>query len=151
MKFTFDLPTSLWEDPPGRMVELARALEASGIDRFGIADWRFFHEPTVVMTAILQGTERLAAETLVTDPYVRHPALTACAHATMDDLSRGRTILGFGGGHEQPTFWGYQRAHPIHAMRDAVEICRRLFRGEEVTHRGRVISVEGAKLDFRPF
>jgi 5,10-methylenetetrahydromethanopterin reductase len=82
---------------------------------------------------------------------VRHPALTACAHATMDDLSRGRTILGFGGGHEQPTFWGYQRAHPIDAMRDAVEICRRLFRGEEVTYRGRVISVEGAKLDFRPF
>lgn len=151
MKLTFDLPTSLWEDPPGRMVDLARALEASGVDRFGIADWRFFHDPVVVMTAILGGTGRLEVETLVTDPYVRHPALTACAHATMDDLSRGRTILGLGGGHEQPTFWGYERPHPIDAMRDAVEICRRMFRGEEVTYRGRVISVEGARLDFKPF
>src|SRR5206468_4685497 len=31
------------------------------------------------------------------------------------------------------------------------EICRRMFAGERVTYRGRVISVDGAKLDFRPF
>ena len=36
-------------------------------------------------------------------------------------------------------------------MREAVEICRRLFRGEEVSYRGRVISVERAQLNFRPF
>lgn len=151
MKFTFDLPTSLWADPPGRLVELARALEAVGIDRFGVADWRFFHDCFVVMTAILQGTRRLEVESLVTDPYVRHPSLTACAAATMDDLSRGRAILGLGGGLEQPTFWGYERPHPLAAMREAVEVCRGMLRGEEVTLEGTVIRVEKAKLDFRPF
>jgi 5,10-methylenetetrahydromethanopterin reductase len=90
-------------------------------------------------------------ESLVTDPYVRHPSLTAVAHATMDDLSRGRVVLGIGGGIEQPTFWGYERPHPLEAMRDAVEICRRMLRGERVTYQGKVISVTDAKLDFRPF
>lgn len=151
MKFTFDLPTSLWEDPPGRFVELARRTEAAGFDRFGVADWRFYHDVFVLMTACLQATTRLEVESLVTDPFVRHPSLTACAMATMDDLSRGRAVLGFGGGLEQPELWPHERNHPLLAVRDAVEISRGMFRGETVSHAGRVISVEGAKLSFPPF
>lgn len=151
MKFTFDLPTSLWRESSERFVDLARHLEAAGFDRFGVADWRYYPDLYVHMTACLMATERLQLESLVTDPFVRHPALTALAHATMDDLSRGRVVLGLGGGLEQPAFWPAERAHPLDAVRDAALICRRLFRGEEVTHRGRVISVERAKLDFRPF
>ena len=152
MKFTFgNLPSIGWDDPSGRLVELAKLCERVGFDRFGVSDWRFYHDCFVVMTACLQATERLEVESLVTDPFVRHPALTAVAHATMDDLSRGRAILGIGAGVEQPTFWGYERPHPVTAVREAVDICRRMFAGERVTMRGRVISVEGAKLDFRPF
>jgi len=151
MKFTFDLPTSLWRESSQRFVDLARHYEDAGIDRFGVADWRYYPDLYVHMTACLMATERLQLESLVTDPFVRHPALTALAHATMDDLSRGRVVLGLGGGLEQPALWPAERAHPLDAVRDAVEICRRMFRGEEVTHRGRVISVERAKLNFRPF
>ena len=150
MKFTFDLPTSLWKEPAARFVALARDCEAAGFDRFGVADWRFYPEPVVLMTACLLATTRLEVESLVTDPFVRHPALTAAAFATMDDLSRGRCVLGLGGGLEQPAFWTHERVHPLDAVRDAVEIARRMLRGERVTYRGRVISVEGAGLDFRP-
>jgi len=152
MKFTFgNLPSIGWDDPSGRLVELARLCERAGFDRFGVSDWRFYHDCFVVMTACLQATERLEVESLVTDPYVRHPALTVAAHATMDDLSRGRAILGIGAGVEQPTFWGYERPHPVAAVRDAVEIMRRMLAGERVTYKGKVISVEGAKLDFEPY
>jgi 5,10-methylenetetrahydromethanopterin reductase len=151
MKFTFDLPTSLWKEPSERFVALAREYETAGVDRWGVADWRFYPEPIVLMTACLAATTRLEVESLVTDPFVRHPALTAAAFATMDDLSRGRCVLGLGGGLEQPAFWAQERVHPLDAVRDAVEIARRMLRGERVTYRGRVISVEGARLDFRPF
>jgi len=151
MKFTFDLPTSLWRESSQRFVDLAPHYEDAGIDRFGVADWRYYPDLYVHMTACLMATERLQLESLVTDPFVRHPALTALAHATMDDLSRGRVVLGLGGGLEQPALWPAERAHPLDAVRDAVEICRGMFRGEEVTYRGRVISVERAKLNFRPF
>ena len=151
MKFTFDLPTSLWRESSQRFVDLARHYEDAGIDRFGVADWRYYPDLYVHMTACLVATQRLQLESLVTDPFVRHPALTALAHATMDDLSCGRVVLGLGGGLEQPALWPAERAHPLDAVRDAVEICRRMFRGEEVTYRGRVISVERAKLNFEPF
>ena len=150
VKFTFDLPTSLWREPTERFVALAPHYEAAGFDRFGVADWRFYPDLFVEMTACLQATTKLHMESLVTDPFVRHPALTACAMATMDDLSRGRVVLGLGGGLEQPSFWPAQRVHPLEAVRDAVEICRRMFAGETVTYRGKVLSVDGAKLDFRP-
>jgi 5,10-methylenetetrahydromethanopterin reductase len=151
LKFTFDLPTSLWREPAERFVALAPLLEAAGFSRFGVADWRFYPDLVVEMTACLAATTRLELESLVTDPFVRHPALTACAMATMDDLSRGRTVLGLGGGLEQPAFWRSERSHPLDAVRDAVVICRRMFAGETVTYRGKVIGVEGARLDFRPY
>jgi 5,10-methylenetetrahydromethanopterin reductase len=152
MKFTFgNLPSIGWVDPVGKLVELAQLCEDEGLDRFGVSDWRFYHDCFVVMTACLQATTKLEVESLVTDPYVRHPSLTALAHATMDELSRGRAILGIGAGVEQPTFWGYERKLPMTAVREAVEICRRMFAGETVTQQGREISVEGAKLNFAPF
>ena len=151
MKFTFDLPTSLWHEPSPPFVEVARQYEAAGFDRFGVADWRFYPDLYVHMTACLVATTRLELESLVTDPFVRHPALTACAMATMDDLSRGRAILGLGGGLEQPAFWPHERVHPLDAVRDTVEIARRMLRCERVTYRGRVIAVEDARLSFRPY
>jgi 5,10-methylenetetrahydromethanopterin reductase len=152
VKFTFgNLPSIGWVDPATRLVELARLCEDEGLDRFGVSDWRFYHDCFAIMTACLVATGRLEVESLVTDPFVRHPSLTAAAHATMDDLSRGRAILGIGAGVEQPTFWGYDRPHPTDAVRDAVEIMRRMLTGERVTYRGKVISVEGAKLDFPPY
>jgi 5,10-methylenetetrahydromethanopterin reductase len=152
VKFTFgNLPSIGWTDPSVRLVELAQLCEEVGFDRFGVSDWRFYHDPFVIMTACLQATRRLEVESLVTDAFVRHPSLTACAHATMDDLSRGRVILGIGAGVEQPTYWGYERPHPMTAVREAVEIMRRMLAGDEVTFEGRVIRVEKAKLAFRPF
>jgi 5,10-methylenetetrahydromethanopterin reductase len=152
VKFTFgNLPSIGWVDPVHKLVELAELCEDEGLDRFGVSDWRFYHDCFVVMTACLMATKKLEVESLVTDPYVRHPSLTALAHATMDDLSRGRVILGIGAGVEQPTFWAYERKLPMTAVREAVEICRRMFAGETVTSRGKEISVEGAKLDFAPY
>ncbi len=149
MKFTFgNLPSIGWQEPTGRLVELAQRAEAAGFDRFGVSDWRFYQDCFVVMTACLQATTRLEVESLVTDPYVRHPSLTAVALATMDELSNGRAIMGIGGGIEQPAFWGESRPHPVHAVRESVEICRRMWRGEEANLEGKVMRVRGAQLHF---
>jgi 5,10-methylenetetrahydromethanopterin reductase len=151
VKFTFgNLPSIGWQEPTGQLVELARRAEAAGFDRFGVSDWRYYQDCFVVMTACLQGTTSLEVESLTTDPYVRHPSLTAAAIATMDELSNGRAILGIGGGVEQPAFWGESRPHPVQAMREAIEICRRMWRGEEITLEGEVMQVRGARLNFAP-
>jgi 5,10-methylenetetrahydromethanopterin reductase len=149
VKFTFgNLPSIGWDEPTGRLVDLAQRAEAAGLDRFGVSDWRFYQDCFVVMTACLQATTTLEVESLVTDPYVRHPGLTAAALATMDELSNGRAIMGIGGGLEQPAYWADSRPHPLQAVRETIEICRGMWRGEEVNLEGRVLRVRGAKLQF---
>ena len=101
----------------GKIVELAQLCEEVGFDRFGVSDWRFMSDCQVTMTACLLGTRTLGIQSQVTDPYVRHPSLTAAAHATMDDLAPGRVILGFGAGREQPALWGQTHPRPLDAER----------------------------------
>src|SRR5207244_10698666 len=98
--------------------------------------------------ACMQGTERLEFERLLTERYVRHPSLTAQALATMDELSNGRAIMGTGGVIEPPAFWGESRPHPVDAVRESVEICQRMWRGEEANLDGKVMRVHGARLHF---
>jgi 5,10-methylenetetrahydromethanopterin reductase len=150
LKFTFsNLPGLAWHEPVGRIVDLAQLCEEVGFDRYGVSDWRFMSDCMVTMTACLQATRTLGVQSQVTDPYVRHPSLTAAAHATMDDLAPGRVILGLGGGREQPGFWGQTHPHPVDAVREAVQICRGMFRGDEVSFEGKVLRVFGARLNFR--
>lgn len=154
LKFTFgNLPNIGWRDPTARLADLARACELAGFDRFGVTDAKFYQDYFVVMTACLQATKTLEVETLVTEPYVRNVAVAATAIATMDDLSGGRAILGIGGGVESSSRvwtspWGFDRPHPVVAVREAIEVSRRLWSGEEVTFRGRVVRLEQAKIAF---
>lgn len=151
LKVTFsNLPAIGWSDPAARIVELAQLCEAVGFNRFAVADYRYYHDCFTIMGACLGATSRLELESLVTDPYVRHPSLSATAIATLNDLYAGRAILGIGGGREQPAFWGESRPHPVDAVREAVQVCRGMWRGDSVTSEGRVIRTYGARLQFQP-
>ena len=45
---------------------------------------------------------------------------------------------------------GVTRARPGVAIREAVEVIRRLLAGERVTYRGEMVRLEDGKLDFTP-
>jgi 5,10-methylenetetrahydromethanopterin reductase len=154
MKFTFsNLPGIGWNEPIRRIVDLARLSEDVGFDRFAIADYPFHFDCSTVMTACLTSTRRIGIESLVTDPYRRHPTLTACAWASMADIAPGRVILGLGGGVESASRvfvegWGTSRPHPVQAIRETVDVARRMWRGEDVTYQGEIVRTESAKLQF---
>lgn len=154
LKFTFgNLPTLGWDGTTKDLVELAVRAEAAGFARYGVSDWKYFQDCFVVMTACLMETKTIEAESLVTEPYTRNPAIVAAAFATMADVSDGRVIFGIGAGVESSTRvwtspWGHERPHPLDAVREAVDISRRMWRGEEVTFHGKVVRVEAARLSF---
>ena len=81
-----------------RLVSLAQLAEHAGYDRFWLADERFYREVYGALAVVATHTRRVALGPCVTDPYSRHPALTAMAIATLDEISKGRAILGFGAG-----------------------------------------------------
>src|SRR5262249_2624994 len=94
--------------------------------------------------------ERIKLGPCVTDPYSRHPSMTAMAIATVDEISRGRAVLGIGAGVSGFREMGVARARPGLAIREAVEVIRPRLAGERVTYHGDIVRIEDGKLDFRP-
>jgi 5,10-methylenetetrahydromethanopterin reductase len=136
--------------PPARLIDLARLQEACGYETFWYTDERFFREVYTGLTLAAMHTERIQVGTMVTDPYTRHPALTAMALASLDELAGGRAILGLGAGVSGFAEMQIARRHPAQAMRETVAIVRGLLRGETVDTQGEVIAGGPTHLDFQP-
>ena len=67
--------------PVGEVVDLAVRAETLGYDDFWLADERFFREAYTILGLAAARTSRIRLGPGVTDPYSRHPALTAMAIA----------------------------------------------------------------------
>jgi 5,10-methylenetetrahydromethanopterin reductase len=137
-------------DPPARLVEVAKLAEATGYDHFWLADERFFREVYGSLTLVAHHTSRITVGTCVTDPYSRHPALTAMAIATLDEIAGGRAVLGLGAGISGFAELGVKRERPARALREAITLIRRLLAGEEVDAQGEVVRFNAGRLDFTP-
>ena len=135
---------------PARLAELAALAESAGYDDFWLADERFFREVYACLTLCALRTRRIRLGPCVTDPYSRHPALTAMAIATLDEISGGRALLGLGAGVSGFRELGIDASRSAVALREAVELIRRLLAGETVTVKGREVSFTDGRLDFTP-
>jgi 5,10-methylenetetrahydromethanopterin reductase len=148
---TPDLGVLLYSDYTSReLVELGELSEALGYRYFWYTDVRFARECYLGLAAVAARTDRMLLGTGVTDPYSRHPALTAAAIATLDEMSDGRAVLGLGTGGAGFKELGLERRLPVAAMRETVQIVRGLLSGESTTVEGKVVSLAGGKLSFRP-
>ncbi len=143
---------SFWLDRDAREVaNLARMAEEAGFQDVWFPDHYFIREVCAALALAAAATTRVHLGTAVTSPYLRHPVLLASAVATLDEISGGRAIFGLGvGGHEFPTQLNVKLDKPIAACREAVDIVRRLLASETVTARGKIFTVENARLTFTP-
>jgi len=141
---------NLAQYPPARLIELARLQEECGYETFWYTDERFFREVYSGLTLAAVHTRRIKLGTMVTDPYTRHPALTAMAIATLDEVAEGRAVLGLGAGVAGFTEMQLGRRQPVEAMREAITIVRELLGGATVDLHGQVMSLAHGRLDFQP-
>src|SRR6185437_7553298 len=140
---------SLVEHPMPVLAERATALESYGFDDIWVPDERLLRNVYVSLTTIAGATQRVTIGPAVTNPYTRHPATTAAAIATIDELSGGRAALGIGAGGGLAAY-GIDRRSPVQALREMIEIVRRLTSGETVTFSGEHFRLNGTQLDFAP-
>ena len=70
--------------------------------------------------------------------------------ATLDGISNQRAVLGLGAGVSGFRELGVDPRRSAVAIREAVELIRRLLAGETVTVQGRVVSFTNGRLDFAP-
>lgn len=129
-------------------VALAAASEAAGLDGFWYADERFYRETYSVLAAAAQATSSIRLGPAVTDPYSRHPAMTAAAIATLDELSHGRAALGFAAGIGGFRNLGIELRRPAVAVREGMRVIRELLTGASVTYQGELVSIRDGQLRF---
>jgi alkanesulfonate monooxygenase SsuD/methylene tetrahydromethanopterin reductase-like flavin-dependent oxidoreductase (luciferase family) len=81
-----------------------------------------------------------------------NPVLVAEEAATMDWLCDGRYVLGLGLGYREDEFvaLGADFPHRVGRLREGIELVRKLWTGERVTHKGKHFEVRDAGLSLRP-
>jgi 5,10-methylenetetrahydromethanopterin reductase len=112
-------------------VEHASQCEAVGIGDLWVGDEGPGREPFTLLAAAAMATTRLRLAVGVTNPYLRHPAITAVSAMTVHELSEGRCVLGLGpGGDVALGPVGVEPVVPLTRCREAVRIIRAVCRGE---------------------
>ena len=114
-------------EPPGVVLDRAKRLDSVDVfDHLWVADERFSRDVWVTLGLLAGKTSNLHLATCVTDPYIRHPALTVSAIASSDEITGGRAALGIGAGISGFGALGITRVSPATAIREAVELMRLL-------------------------
>src|SRR6266571_3368588 len=130
-------------------IRYAQYAEAHGFEAVWQAESRLVREATVPMAAFAASTERIKVGSGVVNNWTRNVGLMAATFATLDDLAPGRIILGIG------AWWdplaskvGITRTKPLLAMRETVEVTRRLLAMERVTFHGEFVHVDDIEIDI---
>jgi len=138
------------EGPIPELVALAVLAERLGYGRCWVYDEGLAtRDVYVTLAAIAAATESMKLGTGITNPYTRHPATTAAATVSLDEMSGGRAFLGIGaGGSLTLDPLGLQRPSPLGSVRDVSAACRSLFAGGAVTMAGTGFTLRTARLGF---
>src|SRR4029077_12671902 len=81
------------------LLEWVKTAEDTGFDIVGVADSQSLYRDVYVCEALVATqTKSIRFGARVINPLTRHPAVAACAAATLEELAPGRTMLGVGTG-----------------------------------------------------
>ena len=118
--------------PVRELADAAEEAEARGFDHVWVPDERFFRDVMVTLTAVARRTRRVQLGPCVTDPFVRHPAITATCLATLQEASHGRVAVGLGAGISGFAAMGTVAHRPAASIRATVQLLRTLWAGGRV-------------------
>ena len=111
--------------PAQHLLDAVIRADRAGVDECWIADEAVSREPMVVFGAAAPQTTHVKMGVGITSPVIRHPGAMASSIATLDELSGGRAMLGFGvGGALSLDPFGLKAEKPVALVRDAIRTAR---------------------------
>jgi alkanesulfonate monooxygenase SsuD/methylene tetrahydromethanopterin reductase-like flavin-dependent oxidoreductase (luciferase family) len=135
------------------VVRHAIEAEELGYDGIGITEHHFWYDgycPSLfpVLAAIARRTNRIGLLTGALLPLLRDPLRTAREIASVDQLSRGRLILGMGYGYRPEEYEGFGLEMNARGPRysEAIEVLRLAFSGSPFSFDGQYYNYKEAKL-----
>lgn len=129
-------------------LDYAKYAEEKGFEAVWQAESRLVRDAIVPMAAYAAVTNKIKVGSGVINNWTRNIGLLAATFLTLDDLAPNRIICGIG------AWWdplaknvGIIRKKPLLAMRETVEVMRRLLNMERVTFHGEFHHVDNIELD----
>jgi 5,10-methylenetetrahydromethanopterin reductase len=130
-------------------MEYVRHAESRGFDAVWQAESRLVRDAIVPMAAFAAVTDRIHVGSGVVNNWTRNVAVLAATFSTLDDLAPGRILCGIGAWWEPlAAKVGVDRRKPLKAMREIVEVVRRLLAMETVTYFGEFVNVRDVEIDI---
>jgi probable F420-dependent oxidoreductase len=148
-----------WVNPapltrPEYVLNFAHKCEAMGAHSMWAIDRIAYDnlEPLTILAAAAGATKRIRLGTSVLLGNTRHPAHLAKIVATLDFISNGRITLGLGFGSRQPDYHAVEIAYEHRGSRavEQVQLMKRLWSEDNVTHTGRFYSVKNLTVGPKP-
>lgn len=159
---TLFVPTGSWNYRAGisadEVLAAARRAEAAGIDGLFAGDHVSFYgagnDGLINLAPIAAVTERVLLKTSVYLLALRHPTPVALQAAMLDQLAKGRLILGIGIGGEDPNEWWAAGVNPRTRARrtdESMQVMRGLWTQPQVTFEGKYFQLQDVALEPKPF
>lgn len=128
--FSFGVMT----DTHPHLGDYARIAEERGFEYFWVLDspvnWR---EMSPYMTLAVMNTKTSTIGACCTNPVTRNMAVNASLHATLQELSGGRVVLGIGKGDSAVRRMG-ERPAKLRELRNRAPLMQKLASGEEIAY-----------------
>lgn len=139
------------EQPPAKLVDLARQAEAAGLDEVWLVEDCFWAAGIATVATALAVTSTIKVGIGVLPAVARNPAIAAMELAALAELHPGRLIGGLGHGVAS---WmrqiGAYPASQLAALDETLVAVRRLLAGERVSMSGRHVELDEVELVFPP-
>ncbi len=140
-----------------RLIETGQMVEQLGYDALFIFDHPAVHaDPWICLSGLAVATNRIRLGSAVNCAWYRHPAHLARLAADLDNLSRGRLILGVGSGWMEREFRALDTPFlPIpdrqRGLDEALTIIEGVWSGEPFTYTGQHFRTEPMDVAPRPY
>ena len=132
--------------PAADVIAVAVEAERLGYDYCMVADEGVHPDIYACLGAIARETTTIRLG-VMTNGYTRHPAVTAAALATINELSNGRVIAGMlAGGSMVLGPMAIERKRPYRVLADTIAAATQLWSGDEITWQGEHCSLDQAQL-----
>ena len=123
--------------------------EQKGFEAVWQAESRLVRDAIVPMAAFAAVTDRIRVGSGVVNTWTRNAAVLAATFSTLDDLAPGRVLCGVGAWWEPlASKVGVDRRKPLKAMREVVEVVRRLLAMETVSFQGEFVRLQDVQIDI---
>jgi alkanesulfonate monooxygenase SsuD/methylene tetrahydromethanopterin reductase-like flavin-dependent oxidoreductase (luciferase family) len=138
------------------MREQVRAAAQSGIESVWMLQHYLGGMPTLQPVPTLAAMADDAGDmTLGTNMFIlplRHPVDVAEDFATLDHITGGRAVAGFGMGYRENEFasFGISMDDRVGRFEESIDIIRGLWSGKSVTHHGQHFSIDDQRISLRP-